>query len=47
MKPTARHFKELLIEVIEENQETPYEKEELILLVERVYSELLERYMED
>jgi len=47
MKPSAKHFKELLVKTIEESQEHHYGKEGLILLIERVYSELLERYIED
>jgi len=46
MKPTARDFKDELLRELKENPKTSWGKTELVLYINEVYGEFLERYVE-
>jgi len=47
MQPRVKDFKDHLKKAIKEGIKTSWEKNELVLFVEEVYSDFIERYLED
>ena len=47
MRPAAGAFKNFLQEELKENNKTSWGKNELALFIEKVYSDFIERYLED